>query len=163
MNKKVIAKIISAANRITERTRPTLNTAITLSANGHVGQTDKNGEPYILHPIRVMLQMKTEQERIVAVLHDIIEDTEMSANHLLFMGYPDKVVDAVVAITKLPGEKYLDYLGRVNANPIARKVKIADIKDNLSEDRIKNCCPPCGPSVRARLWHKYQKALVILS
>jgi GTP diphosphokinase / guanosine-3',5'-bis(diphosphate) 3'-diphosphatase len=156
----IFRKVVTDMNRLAgkQRKRPTLDKAIILAAEYHIGQTDKIEEPYILHPIRVMLQMKTESARIVAVLHDIIEDTEMSADNLLFLGYPDKVVDAVVAITKQPGEKYLDYLGRVNANPIARKVKIADIKDNLSEDRIKKLLP----SVRARLWHKYQQALSFL-
>ncbi|MDQ0319993.1 hypothetical protein QO002_002131 [Pararhizobium capsulatum DSM 1112] len=109
-----------------------LNTAIQVATAAHAGQVDKSGQPYILHPLRVMLAMETEDERIVAVLHDILEDTPVTANDLYWEhGFKPHVVEAVFALSRKPGEDYPDFIRRLAVNPLARSVKIADIKDNL--------------------------------
>jgi (p)ppGpp synthase/HD superfamily hydrolase len=135
-----------------------LEDAIALACQYHAGQTDKIGEPYILHPIRVMLSMNSPVERIVAVLHDIIEDTDMTAEKLLELGYSKVAVDAIVSVTKVPGEEYRAYLLRVASNIIGAKVKRADISDNMSPIRLYKL-----PSEkRISLRDKYTKGLNIL-
>lgn len=108
--------------------------AIDKALAAHAGQRDKAGRPYILHPLRVMLAGKTDAERIVGVLHDVLEDgPDYHVGDLAFL--PDDLVEAVVALTRQPGEDYMDFCRRAGANPIARRVKIADLRDNLSPDR----------------------------
>lgn len=109
-----------------------LEEAIELAASAHSGQTDKGGEPYILHPLRVMLAMKTEDERIAAVLHDVVEDTPHVGHGDILALFGEDVHAAVFALTRQNGESYPDFIGRCKANPIARRVKLADIADNLS-------------------------------
>lgn len=113
-----------------------LETAIKLATKAHEGQTDKGGQPYILHPLRVMEAMETDQERATAILHDVIEDTDTTAADLLQAGIPEPVVTAVIALTKRPGEPYEDFVARCAGDPIARAVKVADLKDNLNLDRL---------------------------
>ena len=110
--------------------------AIYMALENHADQMDKTGKPYYLHPLRVMSKMEKDDERIVAVLHDIIEDTPITSIILTEDGFSDKIVDAIVAITHIPGEPYVDYIERVANDPIARKVKIADLEDNMSIDRM---------------------------
>lgn len=113
-----------------------LDLAIKLATDAHAGQVDKGGEPYILHPLRVMLAMETDEERIVAVLHDVIEDTPVTADELYWThGFPPGIVRAVTALTRMKDEDYFDFIRRASANPIARAVKIADIRDNLDPRR----------------------------
>lgn len=114
----------------------TLERAIEIAANAHSGQTDKGGQPYVLHPIRVMLSVTSLNERMAAILHDVVEDTEWTLEALLAEGFPGEVVAAVEALTKHPGEARIDAAGRARRNPIARAVKIADVTDNMNIDRI---------------------------
>jgi GTP diphosphokinase / guanosine-3',5'-bis(diphosphate) 3'-diphosphatase len=114
----------------------TLERAIQIAAEAHAGQLDKAGQPYILHPLRVMLHMKSEQERIVAVLHDVIEDTPVTLMQLAAEGFSSIVIDAVQALTKLPGETRLAAAARAAKNPIALAVKLADNSDNMDMSRI---------------------------
>jgi (p)ppGpp synthase/HD superfamily hydrolase len=111
--------------------------AIDLALRVHKGQKDKAGAPYILHPLRVMLSMDTDTERQVAVLHDVIEDAGITAKFLRSEGFSEEVCSAVVVLTKKPGESNDKYLDRIYENPIARKVKMADLKDNMNLSRIK--------------------------
>jgi (p)ppGpp synthase/HD superfamily hydrolase len=135
----------------------TLNEAIALAAKAHEGQVDKLGQPYILHPLRVMQAMETDDERIVAVLHDVVEDTHISLATLRELGLPDGLLAAVDAITRVVGEPYMpDYIERIAGNPIARKVKLADLADNLSVTRSPQDAN--APTRRAR----YRKARSIL-
>ena len=118
-----------------------LETAIALAVKTHLDQTDKAGEPYILHPLRVMFRLSSGNERIVGVLHDVVEDSEVSFNDLGKIGFSDIVIDALKAVTKLPAEKgsdegYQAFVERAGANPIARQVKIADLMDNLDVTRL---------------------------
>ncbi|WP_417908809.1 HD domain-containing protein [Candidatus Electronema sp. PJ] len=114
----------------------TLERAIQIAAEAHAGQLDKAGQPYILHPLRVMLHMKSEQEWIVAVLHDVIEDTSVTLAQLAAEGFSPMVIDAVRALTKLPWESRLAAATRAARNPIALAVKLADNSDNMDMSRI---------------------------
>ena len=114
----------------------TLERAIAIAAKAHEGQLDKADQPYILHPLRVMFSVSTNDERIAAVLHDTVEDTEVTFTDLEQAGFSDEIVDAVRALTKNNGESRIDAAARAVANPIARQVKLADVSDNMDLDRI---------------------------
>ncbi len=103
----------------------TLERAIAIAAEGHAGQFDKAGQPYILHPIRVMLRVSGASERIAAILHDVVEDTPVTLDQLSNEGFSREVVEAVDALTKRRGENRIDAAKRAAANPIARVVKLA--------------------------------------
>jgi (p)ppGpp synthase/HD superfamily hydrolase len=135
-----------------------LDTAIKLATEGHAGQVDKVGQPYILHPLRVMLAMKTENERIVAVLHDAVEDTPWTCDDLYWQhGFKPQIVQAVAVLTRGKDEDYFEFIRRLMPNEIARAVKIADIRDNLDPSREL----PDDPKAGARA-EKYQRALAML-
>ncbi|MBL8747856.1 MAG: HD domain-containing protein [Planctomycetes bacterium] len=114
----------------------TLERAIEIAAAAHAGQKDKAGEPYILHPLRVMLRVAGENERIVAVLHDVVEDTNVSLADLTAAGFAPAVVAAVDALTKRPGETRITAAHRAAADPVARAVKLADNTENMDLSRI---------------------------
>jgi GTP diphosphokinase / guanosine-3',5'-bis(diphosphate) 3'-diphosphatase len=116
----------------------TLERAIALAATAHAGQQDKAGQPYILHPLRVMLAVSGDRERIAAVLHDVVEDTSVTMHELRQEGFASEVLDAVAALTKAEGEQRIDAAKRAAENPIARVVKLADVADNMNLARIKN-------------------------
>ena len=116
----------------------TIETAIALAASAHSGQVDKAGEPYIFHALRVMLRVTTAEQRIAAVLHDVVEDTAVTFEDLRAHGFADTVVQAVRALTKLPGESRLAAAERAAANPIALVVKLADNAENMDLSRIAN-------------------------
>ena len=131
-----------------------LGRAIELAKQHHKGQTDKVGKPYINHPLRVMNQMKSEDEKIVAVLHDIVEDTNISLNDLRNEGFSEEVVSAVECLTKQDGENYDSYIERISFNPLAVKIKLADLEDNRDLTRL----PEVTDKDLERL-EKYDKAL----
>lgn len=114
----------------------TLEAAIQLAAEAHSGQQDKAGKPYILHPIRVMLSVSTTDEQIAAILHDTVEDTSVTFEQLSEAGFSAEIISAVRALTKLDGESRVDAARRAAKHPIARQVKLADVKDNLDISRI---------------------------
>ena len=111
-----------------------LSDAIGIATAFHAGQRDKNDEIYILHPLRVMLQMDTYEEKIVAVLHDVLEDTDCTIESLQDRGFSEEIILALNAITRKIDEKYIEYIERVKNNELARKVKIKDLMDNLSRE-----------------------------
>lgn len=117
---------------------PTLERAIEIAAKAHAGQVDKAGEAYILHPLRVMLSLNTKEERIVGVLHDVVEDTDVTLEHLEFEGFSDEVLTALQALIKKNGESRMQAAARAKEDPIARAVKLADNKDNSDLSRIAN-------------------------
>lgn len=119
----------------------TLNRAIEIAALAHAGQPDKAGEPYILHPLRVMLRMQTEEERITAVLHDVVEDSEWTLDGLKREGFSEAIIDALDALTKRDGEDRILAARRAARNPLARLVKLADNADNSDLSRIANPSP----------------------
>lgn len=115
---------------------PTLERAIEIAAAAHAGQADKAGQPYILHPLRVMLRVSSEHERMAAVLHDVVEDTPVTLQLLAESGFPSEVIAAIDALTKRPGETRLQAAARAASNPIARVVKLADNAENMDLSRI---------------------------
>jgi (p)ppGpp synthase/HD superfamily hydrolase len=114
----------------------TLERAIAIAATAHAGQVDKGGAPYILHPLKVMLRMTTLEERIVAVLHDVVEDCGVSLDDLRKEGFSEEVLTAIASVTKVPGESYEDFVDRAAQNPIGRAVKLADLEENSDLSRI---------------------------
>jgi (p)ppGpp synthase/HD superfamily hydrolase len=131
-----------------------LNRAIILAVEAHAGQTDKAGEPYILHPLRVMLRFTDPTERIVAVLHDVIEDSHVKLSDLEQMGFTQDTIAALDALTRRPGEHYFGYLKRLSLNQTATQVKLADLADNTDPERKSYA----SESLHAR----YQKAIKYL-
>lgn len=131
-----------------------LEKAIIFATERHAGQLDKVGEPYILHPLRVMMCVQGVEARTVAMLHDVLEDTKTYEWELLDVFAPS-VIEAVVALTKVGGQNYNTYLEQVARNPIAKIVKIADIKDNVSPSRLYKL----DPETIVRLTKKYSHAL----
>ena len=114
----------------------TLERAIQIAAAAHAGQVDKAGHPYILHPLRVMLRVSGEHERIAAVLHDVVEDTVVTLEQLAAEGFTVEVIDAVEALTKRSGESRLAAAQRAARNTVARAVKLADNAENMDLSRI---------------------------
>ena len=136
----------------------TLDKAIQIAVSAHVGQVDKAGQPYILHPLRVMFSVETPHERLAAVLHDVVEDTEVTIDDLADEGFPTEVLDAIQALTKLKGESRLDAAMRAVRNPIARKVKLADLADNMDMSRIPH--PTASDHARLREYESVRKLLL---
>lgn len=110
--------------------------ALDIAIKAHKGQKDKAGKPYILHPIRVADMCHTNDERIVALLHDVIEDTEITPEYLLSEGFPTKIVEAILSVTRQDGESYTEFIVRCGTNPIGRIVKIHDLEDNMDIKRL---------------------------
>lgn len=135
----------------------TLECAIAIAAAAHSGQTDKAGQPYILHPLRVMLALQKEEERIVAVLHDVVEDTKITPDILRSEGFAEAILTAIDSVTKREGEDYQAFVLRAAANPIGRQVKPADLTDNSDSSRISN--PSQADYDRVG---KYQNAIKII-
>lgn len=136
----------------------TLERAIEIAAKAHAGQVDKAGEPYILHPVKVMLRVTGNDARIAAVLHDVVEDSEITIEDLESEGFPAAVVEAVVALTKQKGESRLEAASRAAENDIARSVKLADNAENMDLSRIAN--PTDKDYARLKEYEKVRKILL---
>jgi (p)ppGpp synthase/HD superfamily hydrolase len=114
-----------------------LSQALAIAARVHSRQRDKAGAEYVHHPLRVMARVETDAERIAAVLHDVVEDSPgWTPARLAREGFSDEVVGAVEALTKREGEDYADFVRRAGANPVARRVKLADLEDNMDVRRL---------------------------
>ena len=114
----------------------TLERAIEIAAAAHAGQVDKGGAPYVLHPLRVMLSLDTLEQQMTAVLHDVVEDTSVTLANPRAEGFPSQVIEAIQRLTKLPGESRVEAARRAVRNPLARVVKLADVRDNMNIRRI---------------------------
>lgn len=116
-----------------------LGTMIVIATNAHAGQFDRGGAPYILHPLRVMSLLKTDDEELqcIAVGHDVIEDTKVTYRDLAQAGISQRVQDGIRALTKVPGETLDEYKARVFANPDAMRVKLCDLRHNSDIRRLK--------------------------
>ena len=116
-----------------------LNKMLLLATTRHAGQFDKGGNPYILHPLKVMYYLKNDDEELqcIALAHDLVEDTDTTFAELKEMGFSDRVIDGIRALTKMPGESYDDYKCRVKANKDAIKVKLCDLRHNTDVRRLK--------------------------
>ncbi len=134
-----------------------LERAIEIAVGAHKGQVDKAGAPYILHPLRVMSSLETEEEKIVGILHDVVEDSDWTLEKLRGERFPETVIDALRSVTTEEGEDYDDFVRRARENPIGRRVKIADVTDNLDIKRISD--PTDRDFQRLK---KYLRALDIL-
>ena len=115
---------------------PDLEEAIRIAVEAHRGQQDRAGAPYILHPLRMLFRVQTDAERMAAVLHDVVEDTAWTLDDLRARGFPGEVVDAVDHLTRRPDESYEQFVDRAATHPVARRVKLADLEDNLDVRRI---------------------------
>jgi (p)ppGpp synthase/HD superfamily hydrolase len=119
-----------------------LERAIAIAAEAHAGQHDKAGAPYVLHPLRMMLRVASNDERIVAVLHDVCEDCPgWTFDRLRAEGFSEKILTALDTVTKRDGEAYEDFVRRAANNTIGRAVKLADLQDNCDLSRISNPTP----------------------
>ncbi|MDP7025242.1 MAG: HD domain-containing protein [Kiritimatiellia bacterium] len=140
----------------------TLDKAIKIATEAHAGDEDKIGVPYIEHPMRVMAKVDSEDEKTAAVLHDVVEDTDWTIEKLREEGFSETVLEAVACLTK-PKDKdeyaYAGYLRKIRENPIALKVKLADISDNTDPERTRKL----KPEDREKLAAKYEKALKMLT
>ena len=112
--------------------------AIQIASKAHENQVDKANKPYILHPLRLMMKFENIDEQIVAVLHDVIEDSDTTLSDMRNAGFSEEIVSAIDALTKKPGMEYQSYLENISKRSLARNVKIEDIKDNLNLTRLKD-------------------------
>jgi len=124
-----------------------LEDVIAFAVEAHRGQKDKVGDPYILHPLRMMTRLHGDAPRMAALLHDVVEDTGRTLDELRALGCPAPVVAAVDCLTHRAGESYDEFLDRVLTNPIARQVKLADLEDNMDVRRL----PEVTENARVRL------------
>lgn len=118
-----------------------LDVAAEICVTSHRGQRDKMGKAYFLHPMRVAMRCATDEERIVALLHDTIEDGDITAEYLTEAGFPQEIIDAVLSVTKIEGENYDEFIARAKRNPIGRAVKMHDLEDNLDVFRLDMLTP----------------------
>lgn len=114
---------------------PITNKAMQIAYNAHDGQFDRNGVPYIFHPFHVAEQMPDEITTCVALLHDVVEDTEITIEELERI-FPKEVTEAVELLTHKRGEDYFDYVRRIKENDIAKTVKLSDLAHNMDETRL---------------------------
>lgn len=142
-------------NFLKKKTR--LEKAIELALRWHRGQKDKANEEYVLHPLRVMSTAATYSEKIVAVLHDIFEDTAISVRTVKGV-VNEEELEALITLTKRREESYHDYLLRVRENKLARRVKLLDLEDNLLPNRLSKLTP----QMAAYLERKYRNASLML-
>lgn len=136
---------------------PSLEQAISIAASAHAGYRTENDEPYILHPLRVMLGLHDEDERIVAVLHDVVEKTGWTLDNLRNEGFSEQIIAAVDAVTRRHNEDYFDFVQRTRDNDLGRRVKIMDLKDNIAKVRNNRKSSQAEEKLA-----KYEEALVRL-
>lgn len=135
------------------------NEAMKIAYRAHHGQVDKGGIPYIFHPYHLAEQMTDEYTTCVALLHDVVEDTDVTIEELAKI-FPKEVIDAIALMTHTKGADYLEYVAAIRANPIARTVKLADIAHNSDKTRLED---QSGNAAALKRWEeKYSKALEIL-
>lgn len=132
--------------------------AIMIATKAHAGQKDKAGAPYLLHVLRVMLSVDKMDEKIVALLHDVVEDSEVTFEELTNEGFPKKILKALELLTKTENKPYEDYINEIKKNDLARVVKMADLKDNMNITRLKKVTE--GDKLRI---NKYKAAYNLLN
>lgn len=114
-----------------------LSTAIKIAQEAFAGMQDEHGIPYLEHALRVMEQMDTEEEKIIAVLHDVTEDTEISLNDLKTYGFSRRILDTIGQLTRRSNMTYFDYIDDISSSELASKVKIAELLDNKDIFRVR--------------------------
>ena len=135
-----------------------LEKAISIALEAHKGKVDKGGQAYILHPLRIMNSMDTSEEKIVALLHDVVEDSNITIQFLKESGFSEKILKAIILLTKKENQLYEDYILTIKKNHLANKVKQADLKDNMDIRRLKKVTE--ADKLRFR---KYKNAYRILN
>ena len=136
---------------------PMTKKALRLCFEVHKNQTDKSGMPYVFHPFHLAEQMQDEESTVVALLHDVIEDSDHTVDDLRRMGFSETVLSAIALMTHDPNVPYMDYVAKIKEDPIARAVKLADLKHNSDASRL----DLVTPRDEARL-EKYKKAIALL-
>ena len=131
--------------------------ALKLCFDAHKDQTDKSGMPYVFHPFHLAEQMKDEATTIVALLHDVVEDTDYTIEDLRKMGFSEEVLEAITLMTHAPEVPYMDYVARIKTNSIARAVKLADLRHNSDSTRLEVLT-----EFDLRREEKYKKAILLL-
>ena len=134
-----------------------LENAIEIAVVAHKGQKDKSEAPYILHPLRVMLSLSSDEDRIVGILHDVVEDSSWTFDQLREEGFSGEVLAALDTVTKRENEDYPDFISRSAGNAIGRRVKIADLRVNMDPSRI-----PEPTEKDLRRIEKYKQAMTQL-
>lgn len=130
---------------------PLTKKAMKLCYEAHKNQKDKGGMPYVFHPFHLAEQMTTEETAIAALLHDVVEDTEITLDDIAEMGFPSSVIDALALLTHKGSIQYMDYVAKIKSNPIALAVKLADLRHNSDLTRL-NCVDERALE-RARKYH----------
>lgn len=136
---------------------PMTKVALKLCFAAHKNQIDKSDMPYVFHPFHLAEQMQDEETTIVALLHDVIEDTDYSIEDLRKMGFSERVLAAIALMTHAPEVSYMDYVAKIKTNPIAKAVKLADLRHNSDLSRLNEVTPQ--DEARAE---KYKKAIELL-
>lgn len=139
-----------------------LNKMLVLATNRHAGQFDRGGNPYILHPLKVMYYLKSNDEELqcIALAHDLVEDTETTYTELREMGFTERIIQGIVTLTKVPGESYEEYKIRVKSNSDAVKVKMADLRHNTDVRRLKGVTDK--DLARMEKYHRFYLELQLL-
>ncbi|MGN1421694.1 MAG: GTP pyrophosphokinase [Eubacterium sp.] len=131
--------------------------ALKLSFEAHKNQIDKSGMPYVYHPFHLAEQMKDEQTTIVALLHDVVEDTDYTLDDLSSMGFSDAIIDAISLMTHDKNIPYMDYVAQIAKNPVAKAVKLADLRHNSDLTRLN-----AVTDKDLKRMEKYKKAIALL-
>ncbi len=137
---------------------PSTKKAMKFCFQAHKEQTDKSGIPYVFHPIHLAEQMKDEDTTVVALLHDVIEDTDYTLEDLAEMGFNERVIEAIALMTHPEDVPYMDYVAKIKNNPIAKAVKLADLAHNSDITRM----DVVDEKAKARV-EKYAKAIALLN
>ena len=136
---------------------PMTKKALKLCYEAHRDQTDKSGLPYVFHPFHLAEQMPDEITTVVALLHDVVEDTAYTLEDLRAMGFPAEALEAIALMTHAKGVAYLDYVAALRSNPVARRVKLADLRHNSDLSRLDGVDEKALARVK-----KYKKAIALL-
>ena len=136
---------------------PMTKTALKLCFEAHKDQTDKSGLPYVFHPFHLAEQMPDEKTTVVALLHDVIEDTDYTLDDMKNMGFSDDILSAIALMTHDDGVPYMEYVALIKKNPIAKMVKLADLRHNSDMSRLDIVTPE--DEARGK---KYKKAVELL-
>ena len=136
---------------------PMTRKAMRIAYDAHAGQVDKTGLPYIYHPMHLAESMTDENSVITALLHDVVEDTDLTIDDLSREGFHEDVLTALTLLTHTPAEEYMDYISRISTCPLARKVKLADLRHNSDPTRLDSM-----DEKMARRFEKYARAIRLL-
>lgn len=136
---------------------PMTKKALRIAYKAHEGQVDKTGIPYIFHPFHLAESMTDENSTIVALLHDVIEDTGWTIDDLANEGFNEDILTALKLMTHNPAEPYMDYISRLSTCPVARQVKLADLYHNSDRTRVEN-----PDEKMLKRWDKYARAIQLL-